>query len=151
VCSSQQYFNPLRPCEFCFYDHHILGSWRFAADIETWVSEDIEAATQCMSKMLTCGVYYMIALRGPDRWSESEWTRLGFDVALTATRQKIMDTTQSVRGEGDVSAHGVVRNFRFVPADAEFDEVRMKTLACLANKAGIGQEVLKEWLDMVRQ
>jgi hypothetical protein len=130
--------------EFRFFDDS------FSSDVQAWESVDIEYATQRMLNFLTCGIYLTVALRGPGRWSESEWTRLGFDLALHATREKLVNTAIDSREGWDMNVHGAMQNFRFLPVDAEVNEMMIKALTCLADNVEVTQEVLREWIEMVK-
>jgi hypothetical protein len=136
--------------EFCCFDNSYPERWRFRKNFSAWTSEDRDNASQRMSKFLGRGVWYMLAFRGAARWPMSEWKRLGFDVAIEVEREKLLYAVEVARERWDIDTHGAVRNLRFEPVEGEVDELMIRCLTCLANKAEVSDEIMKEWEGMVR-
>jgi hypothetical protein len=136
--------------EFCCFDNSYPERWRFRKNFSTWTSEDRDNASQRMSKFLGRGVWYTLAFRGAARWPTSEWKRLGFDVAIEVEREKLLDAVEVARERWDIDKHGAVRNLRFEPVGGEVDELMIRCLTCLANKAEVSDEIMKEWEGIVR-
>jgi hypothetical protein len=86
--------------EFRSFDDKFQDRQRFLTNFTAWTPEDRENASLRMAKFLGCGMYFTIAFRGMDRYSESEWRRFRLDTVLSFSREHLINTAACAGKDG---------------------------------------------------